>query len=117
MTKKLRFHYDSFSDRLMISNKTEKDVIDGSIRILNLIIDFTTKGKAANIELVNASEYLESLAINSNILNKLTEAEFNLQSVRNGYLISIVLKAGKKIERVPYNIHLPSQKQVVVNSA
>ena len=114
MKKICKFYYDNFSDRLIISRKNSLDIMHGSVRILNLIFDFTTENKVANIEILDASDYLKSLNINPSILNKLTSAEFSFQSVRNGYLISIVLKAGNKIERIPYNLYLPTQKQIIV---
>ena len=63
------------SDRLFISGKKESDKIYGSVRILNLTLDFTTDNRVVNIELRGASKYLESLGINPEILNNLTGAE------------------------------------------
>lgn len=117
MVKKFKFMYDDFADRLMISSKTDNDAIYGSIRILNLVIDFTTENKVANIELMDASKYLESLNINPSILNKLKEAQFSITSLRNGYLITFILKADNKIEKIPYNIHLPSKNEIMLNSS
>ncbi len=116
MVKKFSFMYDDFADRLMISSKQDSDVIYGSIRILNLIIDFTTEKKVANIELIDASKYLESLKINPQILSKLTEAQFSFTSLRNGYLITFILNAGNKVEKIPYNIHLPAKNEIIINS-
>ena len=115
MKEEYKFDYDESWDRLMISRKKESDVMDGSIRVLNMIFDFTTKGKVANIELLNASDYLESLGVDSRILNKITEAEFSFQQMGGGYLVSIVLKSGKEVVGIPYNIHLPSGKQIIPN--
>ena len=117
MEDKNTFMYDEDSDRLMISCKKENDIIDGSIRILNLILDITTTKKVANIELLDASSYLESLGINPDILNKLTGAGMSLKTLRNGYLITILLKTGKKAVYVPYNIHIPYKRQIEVISS
>lgn len=110
------FMYDKISDSLMISRKKESDVMAGSIRLLNIILDITTDNKVANIEIIDVSDYLNSLGVNSNILSRLKNAEFSLKSIRNGYLISIMLMIGKEKIYVPYNIHLPSRRQVVVSS-
>jgi len=104
MTKKCRFHYDDFSDKLFISCKNENEKVYGSVRVLNLIIDFTADNKAVGIEIMQVSQYLESLGINPEILNKLTNAEIVFNQKRDGYLIYFILYAGNQVERIPYNI-------------
>ncbi len=104
MAEECKFHYDDFSDRLFISSKKENERIYGSIRVLNLIIDFTTDNKAVAAEIIQASKYLESLGINPEILNKLTNVELVFERKRDGYLIYFILHAGNQIERIPYNI-------------
>ncbi len=101
---KYQFIYDDMSDRLFISGKKESDKIYGSVRILNLTLDFTTDSRVVNIELRGASKYLESLGINPEILNNLTGAEIVVRQQRDGYLIYFILQAGNQIERIPYNI-------------
>jgi len=112
--KEFRFAYDEMSDRLMIASKKKDEVIYGSIRVLNLILDFTSNGRVANIEIIHVSEYLESIGVNSQILNNLTNAEIIVQQQRDGYLIYFVLQAGQKVERIPYNI-ITKPVQVVGN--
>ncbi|MBI2631886.1 hypothetical protein HYW75_02700 [Candidatus Pacearchaeota archaeon] len=104
MKKTSVFIYDELSDRLFISNKKENDEIYGSVRLLSLTLDFTTDMRVVNIELREASRFLESLNINSNILNNLSDAEFIIQQQQDGYLIYFILKAGAQVERIPYNI-------------
>lgn len=111
--KKCVFHYDDFSDRLFISRKEKSDVIAGSIRMLNVILDITTDNRVANVELLDASEYLSSLGINPRVLSKLTDAEISFKTIRNGYLIAFILKLGKKVVAVPYNIHTENKKLIV----
>ena len=103
-TKKYVFHYDDFSDRLFISAKNGSDKVYGSIRVLNLIIDFTTDNRPVNVEIKEASKYLKAIGIDASILNKLTNAEVVFQQKRDGYLIYFILHSGKQVERVPYNI-------------
>ena len=102
--EKTIFHYDDFSDRLFISCKSRSEKVTGSIRILNLIIDFTGENKTVGIEISQASKYLESLNIDSKILNNLTNAEFVFQQKIDGYLIYFILQTENQVERVPYNI-------------
>lgn len=98
------FHYDDFSDRLLISSKTDSDTMYGSIRLLNLIIDFNTNNKPVNVEIKQVSKYLKAIGIDPAILNKLTNAEVVFEQKKDGYLIYFILHAGKQVERVPYNI-------------
>jgi len=102
--KKCVFMYDDFSDRLFISCKKDSDKIYGSVRVLNLTIDFTADNMPVNIEIREVSKYLESIGSDSKILNKLTNAEFVFQQKRDGYLIYFILYSGKYVERIPYNI-------------
>ena len=115
MTKTCKFHYDNFSDRLFISCRDKNEKVYGSVRVLNLIIDFTMENKAVGVEIMQASKYLESLDINPEILNKLTNVELVFNQRRDGYLIYFILHAGNYIERIPYNII--AEKPILVNSS
>lgn len=108
MNKTCSFMYDDFSDRLLISCKKPEDKITGSIRFLNTTLDFTGKNKIANIEIKKASDYLKSLEFNPKILEKLTDAKIMFKTCRDGYLVYFILKHGKEVERIPFNI--PSKK-------
>lgn len=100
--------YDDFSDRLMISRKNSDDVVAGSINFLNLTLDFSTTNKIINIEIKNVSSYLESLDIDSAILNNLTNAEIVFKNLRDGYIIYFILSSGNLKERIPFNFQLKS---------
>src|SRR3989338_8080559 len=103
MVKLCKFHYDDFSDRLFVSCRRDDEKVHGSVRVLNLIIDFTTENKVAGVEIMQASKYLESLGINPDILDKLTNVEMAFNQKRDGYLIYFILHAGDRVERIPYN--------------
>ena len=98
------FFYDEFSDRLMISTKKNTDMIKGSVRFLNLTIDFTTENKIANIEIKHISEYIASIGINPLILKELDDVKLVFKSCRDGYLIYFIFKSMGKVEKIPYNI-------------
>ncbi len=106
------FMYDRFSDRLMISSKKKSGNVKGSIRFLNLTLDIGFDSKIANVELRKAGDYLRSLDLNPKILENLNEADVMFKQCRDGYLISFILKSGKTVERVPYNIQF--QKMPVI---
>ena len=50
MKKTSVFLYDEMSDRLFISMKKDSDRIYGSVRLLNLTLDFSTDNSVVNIE-------------------------------------------------------------------
>ena len=104
--------YDDFSDRLMISSGKKSGSVKGSIRILNLTLDIGSDNKVVNVELRKAGDYLKSLGLNPKILESLSEAEIVFKQCRDGYLISFILRSGKTIERIPYNINF--QKMPVI---
>ena len=57
MIKNETFMYDKDLDRLMIFNKLKADEkVYGSVNILNLTLDITTKNRIANIEIRDISE-------------------------------------------------------------
>jgi hypothetical protein len=103
------FLYDSFLDRLMISGKKTTDKIVGSVRILNVTLDFTTDDKIVNIEIRNISEYISSLGLDVEILNNLEDARLMFKQYRDGYMIYFILKSKLgNIERIPFNVPMNS---------
>jgi len=105
--------YDSFSDRLMVSCKKDSDTIVGSVRVLNLNIDFASDNKIANVELRKASDFIKSLGLDPEMLNNLTNANLMFKQCRDGYILYFILQTKDKTERIPYNIY--SQKPVLLN--
>lgn len=113
MIKKETFMYDEDLDRIMIFNKLKDDEkVYGSVSFLNLIIDFTTDNRIANVEIKNVSEYLKSLDIDPRILNELSGAKINLKQMRGGFLLRVLLNHKKNIEKVPFN--LPTEEELVI---
>ena len=115
MIKKETFMYDEELDRLMIFNTLQDDKkIYGSVNILNLILDITTKNRIANIEIRNVSSYLKSIEINPDILKTLNSAKINIMQVRGGFLIQILLVGLNKIEKIPYTI--PTEEKILITA-
>ncbi len=109
------FMYDENLDRLMIFNNLKDDeIIFGSVNILNLVIDFTTKNKIANIEIKNVTEYLKSLDVDPKILDKLTNAKIRLTQMRGGFLLQLLLCYNKGIEKIPFNIATEEEMLITV---
>lgn len=115
MIKKDTFMYDPDLDRIMIFNNIDEDEkVYGSVRILNLILDLTTKNRIANIEIKNISDYLKSIEKNPEILNNLKSAKINVNQVRGGFIIQIVLIGENSIEKIPYTI--PTEREIVISA-
>jgi|SRR3989344_4505530 len=110
------FIYDELSDSLMIFNRNNKDKVDSSVRVLNLIIDMTKESGIANVEIRNVSDYLNVVGINPNILNRLENAEISIKKLSNGYIIYFMLKHDNKTERIPYNIITEGKPSILTQS-
>lgn len=117
MEKEPRIYYDQKYDRLMIAGKKDSDIMSGSVRILNVILDFNTENKAVNAELLHASEYIESLGLDPEILGNITGGGLSFRQLKNGYEIIFILKLGQKVIPISYNVQLPTQKQIIITSA
>lgn len=115
MIKKETFMYDEDLDRIMIFNKLEEgEKVYGSVSIFNLIIDFTSNNKIANVEIKNVSEYLKSFNIDPKILSDLSSAKIELTQMRGGFLLNILLEDKNHIEKVMFN--LPTEEELVITT-
>jgi len=102
---KKNFIYNDDYDRLLISRKQDSDIMNGSILVMDLVLDLNTEKKVVNIELKHVSRYLESIKIDPKILDNLTNASFIFESHLDGYLIYFILESGEGYYRIPYNIY------------
>jgi len=115
MIKKDTFMYDPDLDSIMIFNKINDDEkVYGSVKILNLIFDLTTKNRIANIEIKNVSDYLKSIEKNPEILNNLKSARINVNQVRGGFIMQIILTGENKTENIPYTI--PTEEEIIITA-
>ena len=115
MIKKDTFMYDKELDRLMIFNQIKEDEkVYGSVRILNLVLDITTKNRIASLEIKNVSDYLISIEKNPDILETMNDAKINITQVRGGFVIQIILTGANKIEKIPYTI--PTEEKILITA-
>jgi len=99
------YFYDEFSDRFMISCKKSDEKVVGSVRVLNVTLDFASNGKIVNVEIRNISEYLFSLGLNAGVLNDLKNAQLMFKQYRDGYVLYFILTTAQgNIERIPFNV-------------
>ncbi len=109
------FMYDENLDRLMIFNKLKEDEkVYGSVKILNLILDITTKNRIANIEIRNVSDYLKSMKKNFEILKTLTNASIIVQQIRGGFIMRVLLSGKNNSEEIPYSI--PTKEEILITA-
>lgn len=86
--------YDPENDILFIHKGFEFDEkFKGNIDAGNLILDMSTKGRIRGVEIINAKDFLKEFNITTNILNKLSDADFEAISKPQSIMISLVLKA------------------------
>ena len=115
MIKKETFMYDENLDRLMIFNNVDSDEkVYGSVDILNLTLDITTKDRIANVEIRNVSDYLKSISGDSEILKVLERANVSVSQVRGGFIIHIGLFGLNKNEVVLFTI--PTEKEMLITA-
>jgi len=115
MEKKATFLYNEDLDRLIVFNNLKDDEkVYGSVKILNLVLDITTKNRVANIEIRDVSDYLKSIEKDSNILKELSSAKINIMQVRGGFVIQVVLVGLNKTETIPYTI--PTEEKILITS-
>jgi len=107
--------YDEDLDRLMIFNNLKDDEkVYGSVHILNLVLDITSKNRVANIEIRDVSEYLKSINKDPSILKVLNSAKINVLQVRGGFIMQIILAGLNKIEEIPYTI--PTEEKIIITA-
>ena len=85
-----RFHYDEYSDSLIISNRQENEFVKENFEVGDIIFSLTGKGKIVSIEIRGASSFLESCDINPEILKEADNIE--LQIVPKRGTIFLILK-------------------------
>jgi len=72
------FHYDDFSDSIIISNKQENEIVKSNFEIGDIIFSLTGKGKIVSVEIRGFSSFLEACNINPEILENLKNIQFNV---------------------------------------
>jgi uncharacterized protein YuzE len=109
----MKYIYDEFIDSIVISSKKAADKVKGSVKIGDIIIDITTKGKVAGLEVRHFSDWLKRLNVKNNV-KKLTAAEISVTYKADGLIILVYLKFDKEEEsRLPIYISTETPKMAV----
>jgi len=86
MTKK-NFDYDEISDSLIISNKTEFDVVKDNFMFDDIVLSLTSDGKICSVEILSASNYLKEIGLSPEILQDIKDVELKVISKRDSVVI------------------------------
>jgi len=105
-----KFIYDDFTDNLIISAKKKSDIVKGSAKLGNIVLDFTPDGRIVNIEIIHVSDFFKNAKVGHKI-NELTNARLSVQYKSTSIMIWINLKFGTKEEqRLPLIIPTETPK-------
>ena len=101
MTQK--FIYDDFLDSLFISSKKEKDKVQGSAKLGDLVFDFTNEGKIVNVEIRHFSAFFKKLT-NKKPPN-IKDASLTVDCKRDSVVIWITVRfKNKEEQKIPVYI-------------
>lgn len=92
MNKK-NFHYDEYSDSLIVSNREEKEIVKRNFEVGDIIFSLTGKGKIVSIEIRGVSSFLESCNINSAILKNAKNIELQILPKRGAIFLLLKIEA------------------------
>lgn len=86
------FHYDDFSDSLMVF--VDNEIAKDNYLLGDFILSLNEKGKVVGLEIRGMSNLLDSYEINPKILDNIENVELNVRT--NGYMIYIFLNIESK---------------------
>jgi|TARA_B100001971_G_C17884745_1_gene379931 uncharacterized protein YuzE len=81
------FHYDDFSDRLMVFNKDKNEIVDDNHVLGDFIISLSKKGEVVGLEIIGISNILREYDIESKILDNLRNVELKSVSKKGAVYI------------------------------
>ena len=89
--------YDAENDILYIHKGFEKEErFKGNIDAGDLILDMSTKGRVAGIEILNATSYLKEFDVDKELLENLKKADFEATHLRSSVTISLKLTGARE---------------------
>src|SRR3989338_4042606 len=100
-----KVYYDKENDILSIHKGFSSDEkFKGNIDVGKLILDVSTQGKIRGIEIMDATKFFKEFNINEEILEDMTNADFNATINPNSIIIGIVIKAKNIANEIPAKI-------------
>ncbi len=103
-----KFHYDPDYDSLIISNKEENEVVKHNFMFDYFVISMTGKGKIVGLEIKGASNFLEELGYDSEVLNSIKDTNLVITPKRDTVFIGFTLESShpKFTQKIPIT-HIP----------
>ena len=90
-----KFHYDSYSDSMIISNKQENEKVKQNFEIGDITFSLTGKGKIVSIEIKEFSSFLESCNLSSEILSNLKNISFAVLPKNKAIFLILKIESAK----------------------
>ena len=101
-----KFHYDEYSDSLIISNRRENEYVERNFEIGDIIFSLTGKGKIDCIEIRGASSFFESCNINPELLKNATTIEMQIVPKRGAIFLLLKIESSEGENILSKNIPL-----------
>ena len=90
--EKKKFHYDEYSDSLIVSNREENEIVKRNFEIGDIIFSLSEKGKIVGIEIRGISSFLESCNINPSILKDMNNIELQILPKRGAIFLLLKIE-------------------------
>jgi uncharacterized protein YuzE len=101
------FYYDKENDLFAVHKGfTSDEKFKGNIDAGHLILDVSTKGRIRGIEVLNAAQFFKDFKIEKEVLETLSDAEFNAKISPSGIILGITFSVKNKKE-IPMKIAVP----------
>ncbi|MBU4086011.1 MAG: hypothetical protein KKB21_00375 [Nanoarchaeota archaeon] len=90
-----KFHYDDFSDSMIISGKQENEIVKSNFEIGDIIFSLTGKGKIVSIEIREFSSFIEACNVSSEILSNLKNIQFSVVPKNKSLFLLLKIESQK----------------------
>ncbi len=98
--------YDKENDILMIHKGfSAEEKFKSNIDAGDLVMDVSTKGRVRGVEVMNASRFFKEFEIKKDMLENISDANFNTSLKPQGIIISMTIRSEK--EELPAKIAVP----------
>ncbi len=79
----------------------------GNIDVGDLVLDVSTKGRIVGVEVMNATEFFEDFNIKKEVLENITDIQFNAFIKPARIIVSMAIKAKNIQDKIPAKIAVP----------
>jgi uncharacterized protein YuzE len=102
------FNYDPENDILSIHKGfSDDEKFKGNIDVGELILDVSTRGRIRGVEIMNATSFFKDFSITSEMLETITNIDFNASINPSRIMLGIVVKSKNVKNEIPAKIAVP----------